>query len=193
MATLFAPIQAIIFGITLCFIYSLYMPSWFGYHPMFMLLGYVGFMSNGIFFEKFGRSHWTHMIMQVICAICVNFAWYVIWTNKEMAKKHHNTTWHSWIGVGCLLMNNMQCIGSAVNLWPSKPKKERKPMDVTLHKWGGRILFIAICVALHLGFYTLRRTKTMQVVLFDAFLASVTVICLTRWVHIPSLWNKIKI
>merc|ERR1712154_430239 len=156
-------------------------------------MGYLCFLSNAIFFEKFGRFHWTHLILQLFCAMCVNFAWYVIWTNKEMAKKNHNTTWHAWIGVACLAMNNLQCVGSAINLWPSKPKKDRKPMDITLHVLGGRILFIAIMLTLHLGFYKLRRTKMMQVVMFDAFLAFVAVVSLTRWIHIPLLWNKIKI
>eukprot|EP01083_Nonionella_stella_P128453 389262_1 len=112
--------------------------DWFSYHPIFMLLGYLGFMSNGIFFEKWGVNHWIHMYLQIFCALCVDFGWYVIYTNKNMANTNHNTTWHSWLGVVCLVLNNLDCISAMYNLWPGKAKRDKKPLDIKLHKWCGR-------------------------------------------------------
>ena len=193
MVRLVAPIQAIIFVVAFLWCYSFWSAAWFSYHPMFMILGYLGFMSNAIFFERWGVDHWTHMILQLICVTCTDFAWYVIYTNKNMAKKNHNTSWHSWIGVACLVLNNIQCISSMYSLWPNKSRKDIKPIDITLHKWGGRIMFIAILVTMHMGFYKMRSMKIMQVILFDVFLASVAIISLTKFVYIRSLWSKIKI
>lgn len=193
MATLVAPIQIIIFAVTLFLCYSFYSPAWFSYHPVFMMLGYLGFMSNAIFFERWGANHWTHMNLQLISLACIDFAYYVIYTNKNMAKKNHNTTWHSWIGLGCIILNNIQALGSMYSLWPGKSKKQIKPFDITMHKWGGRIMFISILITMHLGFYKMRSTKMMQVYLFDAFLAAVAVTCLTKFIYYKPLWSKIRI
>ena len=193
MATLIAPIQAIIFVITLVLCYSFYSPAWFSYHPIFMILGYLGFMSNAIFFERWGANHWTHMNLQLISVACSDFAYYVIYTNKNMANKNHNTSWHSWIGLFCIILQNIQSFGSMYTLWPNKSRKNIKPMDITLHKWGGRFMFISVLITMHLGFYKMRSTKMMQVILFDIFLASVAIISLTKLIYIKSLWTKIKI
>ena len=110
-----------------------------------------------------------------------------------ISDKAHNTTWHSWVGVACLAFHNLQLLGSLYSLWPNKPRTAIPRYVVTLHKYGGRVLFLSSLVAMHLGFYKLRRSKLAQVVLFDAFLASVAVVCLTRWVYVKSLWSKMRI
>merc|ERR1719273_3095682 len=116
MATLVAPIQVIILVIALIFCSLFWSQTWFSYHPMFMICGYLAFMSNAIFYELWGSKHWVHMILQILCLLCVDFAWYVIWSNKNMAKKEHYTSWHGQISVICLTITNLQVIGSSVML-----------------------------------------------------------------------------
>ena len=64
---------------------------------------------------------------------------------------------------------------------------------ITLHKYGGRLMFISMLIAMHMGFYKLKQSKIIQLILFDAFLVFLAIINLTNFIYIKPLWRKIKI
>ena len=110
---------------------------------------------------------------------CVDFAWYVIWTNKNKLGKNHNTTWHSWIGVAALLLTNGQCIASSFSMWPGKSKASREE-NKDLHILGGKCTFIIAMIATSFGWYKLRSSFIISIVWFNAALIIFVIALLTR-------------
>eukprot|EP01084_Bolivina_argentea_P132357 233582_1 len=184
---MFKGIPLIILCGTLIFSFTLYSGNWFCYHTIFMVLAYLGFMSNALFL---GGNHWFHFPFQILCVLCADFAWYVIWTNKGMQNKNHNTTWHAWIGVVCMVINNAQCVIAALGLGPQKAKEDRQPMDIKKHRIGGTVLFTLTMINCHIGYVTHVNFNPAKFLPFDLFLGFVTVTCLYKVWFAPSEQKK---
>ena len=123
---------------------------------------------------------------------CVDFAWYVIWTNKAALGKNHNTTWHAWGGVFVLFLTNAQCILSSFSMWPGKSIIERAK-DRDLHILGGKVTFFSALITTSVGYYKLRSYSMIQLAWFNVGLAIIAIVTLTRMMNIRSItkFNKI--
>ena len=78
----------------------------FNLHPLAMMFGYVTLAGNSITMKKVGGLVRTqiHGYLMFAMSACACFGAYVMWTNKEAAKKPHYTTTHSYIGGAALML-----------------------------------------------------------------------------------------
>ncbi|GAX81977.1 hypothetical protein CEUSTIGMA_g9405.t1 [Chlamydomonas eustigma] len=99
--------------ISLSLAFLLFDSSLFSWHPLFMSIGYILFMSEGvvssIMFRHLDgpvrvRAIWTHAVMQARALICVALGFAVIYQNKIIGHKLHFKSTHSKFGVATLLM-----------------------------------------------------------------------------------------
>lgn len=87
----------IAYGLLAGYYYSnFYGWSWFSWHPLFMILSFVTLAGNAVLIKKVGGYENTkmHGNLMFIAVILAGFAWYVIYTNKNMQHKEHLTTYH---------------------------------------------------------------------------------------------------
>src|SRR4051812_17504446 len=75
---------------------------WFSWHPMSMVVGFILCATNAALIKRIGGYNNTklHGYLMLAAIICALFGWYVIYTNKEMSKKNHLTTYHAQLGCG---------------------------------------------------------------------------------------------
>jgi hypothetical protein len=85
---------------------SIYHPgTWFQYHPIFMNLSVFGGITFALWQEKQRSANKhsyvlgvldspgsIHMTLQIVSAALMSFAFYVIWTNKNIKDKPHFTS-----------------------------------------------------------------------------------------------------
>jgi hypothetical protein len=95
-------------------LYCAYIPGkfiWFSWHPLTMIVSFVGLAINACLLKKIGGYDNTvnhGKLMNVAVAIGL-FGWYVIYTNKEMNNKKHLVSVHANLGVVVM-------IGSTVHI-----------------------------------------------------------------------------
>ena len=170
--------------------YISYIPVWFGYHPLFMSLGYILLMGNAISLEKFGVNNWSHMILQLICLLFVDFAFYVIWTNKNTYNKSHLTSYHSWFGIAVLILNNLVAFGSINSMWPAKTPQQRKD-DKKLHILAGKAIFSIAMAVVCSGFYKIGYIKFINKIWIILGCIFIGLYLATKTIKIPVLSKKI--
>lgn len=127
--------------------------GWFNYHPVFMIVGYVGLMMNAIHVERHSRQHMLHLYLMVASIACIVFAMYVIYSNKDMMKKPHfyefshptiSPSWHAVIGGFTACSHILQCLGSLGIMYP-------RPINGFVrkaHKSAGKLTFVGSVYAL---------------------------------------------
>eukprot|EP00658_Telonema_sp_P-2_P079535 TRINITY_DN770_c0_g1_i1.p1 TRINITY_DN770_c0_g1~~TRINITY_DN770_c0_g1_i1.p1 ORF type:complete len:143 (+),score=31.60 TRINITY_DN770_c0_g1_i1:229-657(+) len=93
---------------------------WFAWHPAAMLVGFFPLAGSAILFKKQGGYTNTklHGVLMAAAVAASLFGWYVIWSNKEMSGKLHNTSWHAWGGLLCLGIYGTLALVGVVALHP---------------------------------------------------------------------------
>jgi hypothetical protein len=115
---------------------------WFSWHPLCMLVGFVAMAGNAALIKKIGGYENTkaHGIMMTIATVLTSFAWYVIYTNKEMYGKPHLISLHGKLGVGVMLSYfGLGAVG-ALGLHPDFGMLKTNKTLRLAHKVGGRIV-----------------------------------------------------
>ena len=131
--------------------------KWFSYHPAAMLVAYVGIAGNATLLKKVGGKENTqlHGLAMGACAVLAAFGWYVIYTNKNMSSKPHNTTWHAWLGVVVLVGYMSMAPVSWLAFNPTSGFLRRHGTARLIHKWVGRALTVAAWLSCALGWFTI--------------------------------------
>eukprot|EP01024_Parvocaulis_polyphysoides_P059797 TRINITY_DN6483_c0_g1_i1.p1 TRINITY_DN6483_c0_g1~~TRINITY_DN6483_c0_g1_i1.p1 ORF type:complete len:219 (+),score=22.40 TRINITY_DN6483_c0_g1_i1:401-1057(+) len=105
-------ILAILFSVSL--IVSVANKTLFSWHPIFMTLGYVLFMTEGVISGiKFRRldgkervaAIYTHMMWQISAVASILIAFGVIYYNKNLTGKHHFTSLHAKFGLASVIFS----------------------------------------------------------------------------------------
>ncbi|PRW55908.1 cytochrome b561 domain-containing 2 [Chlorella sorokiniana] len=111
------PIQTL--SITLCVAIALamlpaaYEGQLFAWHPLFLVLGFLGFMTEGImaavrFRPNEGLSRvqaiTNHAIIQSAATACIAMGLYAIYHNKNLKGKQHFTSLHGKVGLCTFLL-----------------------------------------------------------------------------------------
>eukprot|EP00455_Lapot_gusevi_P051345 TRINITY_DN762_c0_g1_i2.p1 TRINITY_DN762_c0_g1~~TRINITY_DN762_c0_g1_i2.p1 ORF type:complete len:184 (-),score=34.92 TRINITY_DN762_c0_g1_i2:61-612(-) len=132
----------------------------FAYHPFLMIYAICFCVPTALWCEKkkFPSKHWFHMGFQILAAILMAVGYLVIWQNKELFKRAHLQTWHSWIGAAVFFCFVIQCVGASFQLFPGKSPKDRAK-HVDLHKSSGSLLFLLSVVALFYGWFSMGAFK----------------------------------
>jgi hypothetical protein len=116
--------------------------TWFNWHPLCMLLGFVGLAGNAALIKKIGGYENTkmHGIMMFVAISLSSFAWYVIYSNKEMMGKAHLMTIHGKLGFVVMLSYfGIGIVGSAA-LHPDFGLMKTNKTIRLAHKVGGRVV-----------------------------------------------------
>ena len=128
---------------------------WFHWHPLCMLLGFVALAGNASLIKKIGgyENTKTHGIMMSAAIAVSSFAWYVIYSNKEMMGKAHLMTLHGKLGF--LVMISYFGIGivGALALHPDFGMLKTNKTIRFAHKWAGRVLTALAWACCVLGEY----------------------------------------
>ena len=143
--------------------------SWFHWHPLMMALGSV-LALNASLVKKIGgylntKYHGNIMLMSTAL---MGVGFYVIYSNKEMFGKPHNTTTHSWIGLLALLSFVGSCAAGLLGLHPDFGFLKTNQFVRAIHKWSGRFDVLAAWAACATGFATIEPDPFVQLCVVPA-------------------------
>ncbi len=142
-------------------------PSWYFFHahPLLMGLGFPLLFLEGILALKNSSlvfSPWKstsrnlHYWSSVIAVICWNVGIWVIYENKELNKKEHFKSYHSWVGIFVFLLVPVQMIlgrkfwvvGDWVTRWiPDSAIHSVRLAHKEFGKWIAWLASIAVVLA----------------------------------------------
>eukprot|EP01065_Artemidia_motanka_P029243 TRINITY_DN35392_c0_g1_i1.p2 TRINITY_DN35392_c0_g1~~TRINITY_DN35392_c0_g1_i1.p2 ORF type:complete len:200 (+),score=53.65 TRINITY_DN35392_c0_g1_i1:56-601(+) len=138
--------------------------KWFHYHPLLMMVGFVGLAGWGTLSKKLGGRQNTINHGYAMCGATVSgfLGWYVIYTNKEMAGKPHMVTAHAKVGMAALVGYTVASIAGYLGLHPDVGMMKTNKVVRMVHKNSGRALTAASWVACWLGFATVQKSFEYQ-------------------------------
>jgi hypothetical protein len=133
--------------------------TWFNWHPLMMLVGFVAMAGNAALIKKIGGYENTkmHGYLMSACIAVTSFAWYVIYSNKEMYNKAHLMTIHGKLGAAIMVGYFGVGIFGAVALHPDFGILKTNKSLRLMHKLGGRLLTALAWVCCVLGKILLRK------------------------------------
>jgi uncharacterized membrane protein len=147
-------------------LYSAYKPGkwvWFSYHPLSMMVAFVGLASFAILKKKIGGYDNTklHGYVMFAAAILAVFGFYVIYVNK--GEKPHFVTVHAKLGLAVVL--GYLSVSPMISLlldpaWGiAKTNKDIR----YAHKISGRALTALAWMCCYLGFITMEKDIMYQI------------------------------
>jgi cytochrome b-561 len=141
--------------------------SWFSYHPLFMLIGFVACAGNAVLLKKVGGYENTknHGLLMGLALVCALFGWYVIYSNKEMFGKPHLKTLHGKLGAIVLFGYTTVACGGWFALNPDSGVLRTNQTFRFIHKWTGRFLTSAAWTCSVLGVMTMQKDISIQILL----------------------------
>ena len=147
---------AVAFGIYASYIKLGYNWIWYSWHPISMLLSFVAFGGNAILIKKIGGYENTkkHGYLMVLGSVLAAFAWYVIYSNKNVQGKKHLTSIHGKLGAAVLLGNVSLATVGAVALNPDWGFMKTNKLFRKVHKISGRAVTAAAWLSCFFGFAT---------------------------------------
>lgn len=119
--------------------------SWYTWHPLTMMLGFVTLAGNAALIKKVKglentRKHSNWMLIAIAITL---FGWYVIYDIKEERKKQHLKSWHGKVGAGVMIGYLAVGIFGAIALNPDFGLLKTNQTVRVAHKWAGRVLTLA--------------------------------------------------
>ena len=94
----------------------------------------------------------NHGIIMCLCTAITCFAWYVIYTSKEMKQKEHLTTYHGQLGAAVMVANLGLSVFGLAGLHPDFGVLRTNKLVRFMHKWSGRVIVGLSWVVCVLGF-----------------------------------------
>lgn len=100
--------------VSLSVAFTLYDGTLFGWHPLFMSLGFMLFMTEGLIGSVMFRqldgpervqAIWAHALMQGRAFVCILIGFVVIYQNKVRHGKSHFVSQHAKFGLATLLLS----------------------------------------------------------------------------------------
>jgi Eukaryotic cytochrome b561 len=144
------------FGVYASYIKLGYNWIWYSWHPISMIVSFVALGGNAILIKKIGGYENTkrHGYLMVLGSVLAAFAWYVIYTNKNMQGKKHLTSIHGKLGAAVLLGNVSLATVGAVALNPNWGFMKTNKLFRKVHKISGRAVTAAAWLSCMFGFAT---------------------------------------
>ncbi|CAF1480197.1 unnamed protein product [Adineta ricciae] len=129
----------------------------FTYHPLMMTLGLVFCYGNAILIYRTFRTtpklfvkvgHALFLILSLVLGI---FGFIAIIRSKNLGKRSHFMTYHSWLGLTTLILFVFQWIcGFVCFLFPQMSLEIRKTY-MPSHRLGGKVIFMSAVIAVLTG------------------------------------------
>ncbi|KAG1681103.1 hypothetical protein FOA52_015544 [Chlamydomonas sp. UWO 241] len=110
--------------VALSIAFLLFDSSLFSWHPLFMSIGYVLFMTEGLLAAIMFRhldgpervaAIQSHAIMQIRALVCIVIGFVVIYQNKVQHNKRHFQSTHSQVGLATLVLTVLAPLGGAIS------------------------------------------------------------------------------
>ncbi|GBG32721.1 Hypothetical Protein FCC1311_089462 [Hondaea fermentalgiana] len=149
--------------------YSAMLPgswTWFSWHPLIMSVVCFVIATLGTLLKKIGglENTRTHAKLLTGGTALLWFGFYVIYTNKEMARKEHFLSWHAWIGLMSLFGWSASIPPLNATIHPDFGKAKTNQSFRFMHRWTGRIILALSWLACFTGFQTMQPNLWMQVI-----------------------------
>jgi hypothetical protein len=129
---------------------------WYSWHPFFMVLAFVPLSINAILLKKIGgyentKAHGTLMLLSTLAA---GFAFYVIYSNKNMNKKPHFKSPHGQSGLVILVLYGSLALVGMVGLNPDFGVFRTNKTVRFVHKWLGKMVSVLTWIVMIWQFIT---------------------------------------
>lgn len=129
-------------------------PSFFKWHPVGFLAAFLLFSANAVAAMKNGRFLWLHAVLQLLTALAVCGAFYVIFSIKEQFSRPHfwspAASPHAWIG-GVAVVGYLFLTLLATLVMSPLHSKSARTSWAAIHRQWGLLLWIVACAALLTG------------------------------------------
>jgi len=148
-------------------------PTFFHWHPFLMLVAYATTSGVAVLAKKRGGAANTRLhgyLMFASSAAAVAGAW-VMWKNKEMAKRAHLTTLHAQLGAVALTLSVPLPLIAWVALNPDSGVFRKSAFVRAAHKWGGRALLALAFVTMSSGVYKMDKNVVRQALMLGGLAA----------------------
>ena len=141
----------------------------FSYHPLLMMVGFVGLMGSAHLTKKLGGYANTKIHAGLATAgLAIAFGGlYAIYLQKEALGKDHVTSYHAWAGMVALVGTSMPALAGALLLHPDYGLDRTNKLYRFGHKVAGR-LFTAVGWASCVAGLAQLRASPIELVLFGA-------------------------
>ena len=140
---------------------------WFSWHPLMMMLAFIAAAGSGILTKhKGGRENTiTHGGCMIIALVLSLGGWYVIYQQKIMLGKPHNTSWHALLGLVAIGGYALGALSGATALHPDwGVAKTVQPVRLA-HKFVARASSLSAFAAIGTGWYKLGGAATTAALL----------------------------
>ena len=137
---------------------------WFSWHPSSMIMAYVAMAGNATLIKKVGGYDNTknHGLIMIAATLLACFAFYVIYSNKNLQKKQHFTTLHGKLGLGVMLGYLGLGLFGAIGLNPDWGYVNKNKQLRAIHKFSGRLVTFMAWMCCVLGFQTMEKNILYQ-------------------------------
>mmetsp|Transcript_22427 Transcript_22427/g.48970 ORF Transcript_22427/g.48970 Transcript_22427/m.48970 type:complete len:184 (+) Transcript_22427:397-948(+) len=146
---------------------------WFSLHPICMLLAFGALAAGGIRFKREGGRQNTisHAWLMASSTAIALAGWYVIYEQKRMLEKPHNTSWHAWTGLVVIFGFATGTVGSWIALHPDTGLRKGNKRVRQGHKRLSQILTCFAWITLVSGCYkTAGLPATLLLMVYTGFL-----------------------
>lgn len=129
-------------------------PRWWHLHPLAMMVAFISLGGISVRMKKVGGRDNTiwHGYLMFFASVVSGFGSYVMWTNKEMYKKEHMTTTHSYVGGLAMMMTFFAPIGTWIALNPVNGVARTNQNVRWVHKYSSKlalaVAYAAICTGI---------------------------------------------
>ena len=139
---------------------------WFSLHPLLMLLGFVAAAGAGITAKRKGGRVNTLIHAYSMCtALALSLGgYYVIYQQKVMLSKPHNTSWHAVLGLLALGGYVLGAIGGMTALHPDFGLIRTSQTFRRIHKLSSRASTVVAFAAIATGWYKMAHVATTGLV-----------------------------
>lgn len=150
--------------VSLSIAFCLFDNTLFAWHPVFMSIGYILFMAEGLisavaFRNVEGQDRvkaiQSHALLQLRAVVCIILGFVVIYRNKVIHGKQHFTSLHAKVGLGTLVLSMLGPVVGAISFrrlgFLQKFPESIQPIIKTLHKKMGAITWFMAVVTIELA------------------------------------------
>ena len=150
---------ALISGVYASYVSIGYTWIWYSWHPISMISSFVALAGNAVLIKKIGGYENTkkHGLLMLTATVLAIFAWYVIYSNKNIQGKKHLTSSHGKFGMFVIVGNLSMAAVGAVALNPDWGFLKTNKRFRSIHKFSGRAMTAAAWISCALGFMTIEK------------------------------------
>mmetsp|Transcript_30061 Transcript_30061/g.66602 ORF Transcript_30061/g.66602 Transcript_30061/m.66602 type:complete len:240 (+) Transcript_30061:50-769(+) len=150
--------------VALSMAFSLFDTKLFGWHPVFMSLGYILFMTEGlissVMFRQLDgpervRAIQSHALLQLRAILCIIVGFAVIYWNKIIHNKQHFKSTHAKFGLATLILSVVAPLNGVVSFRKlgiiQKFPEKWQPRLKWLHRRIGALTWLLALVTIQLA------------------------------------------